>query len=130
MSGIENYRFNLANVWNTMRAHQWLDRFCHISPRDQIFSVLLNQWEAQPTSRAIDHCLPAAAYKFQGVLDGIELAFLPCSGDAGGQSIQPGTIIDRSEERRVGKEGRSRRGPTDVKEKNEWQKEERRDDTI
>src|SRR2546430_11216919 len=81
-------------VWNTMRAHQWLDRFCHISPRDQIFSVLLNQWEAQPTSRAIDHCLPAAAYKFQGVLDGIELAFLTCSGDAGGKSIKPGNIID------------------------------------
>src|SRR5436309_1675452 len=94
MSGIENYRFNLANVWNTMRAHQWLDGFGHVSARDQIFSVLLNQWEAQPTSRAIDHCLPAAAYKFQGVLEGIELTFLTCSGDAGGQSIKPGNIID------------------------------------
>ena len=94
MSRIQNDRLNPAHVRNAMGTHQRLDCFRHISARDQIFSVVLHHRKAQPTARAVDHCFPAAAHKFQRIFDSLETDFIARTSDAGGQSIKLRNILN------------------------------------
>src|SRR5207249_8762746 len=94
MSRIQNDGLKPAYVRNAMGTHERLDCFRHISARDQIFSVLLHHREAQPTARAVDHCLSAAAHKFQRIFDGLETDFIACTSDAGGQSIKLRNVVN------------------------------------
>ena len=93
VSRIQNDRLNPANVHNPMRPHQRLDRFGDISSRHQKFPVLLDRWEAQPTSRAIDHRLAAAADKLKGIFDGLEPNLVPRTGDTRRQSVEARNVI-------------------------------------
>ena len=71
-----------------------LDRFGDIRARDQKFSILLDQGEAQPTTRAVDHDLAAAADKFERIHHGLEPDLRPGRRHFGEQPIKPRDIID------------------------------------
>src|SRR6266511_3975157 len=68
MPRIQNDSLNLANIWNTMRSHQWLDGLGHVSTRDEKFSIVFDRRKTQPTACAVDHRLAAATDKFQRIL--------------------------------------------------------------
>ena len=77
-----------------MWTNQRLDRLRHVSARDKIFAVLLNQREAQPTARTVNHCLAAAAYKFERMLLRFEFHFVTCRRYACGHSIKLRDVVD------------------------------------
>ena len=93
MAGIQNHRLNLACVQNAVWTKLRLDRFGDIRARDQKFSILLDQGEAQPTARAVDHDLAAAADKFERIHHGLEPDLRPRRRHFGGQPVKPRDII-------------------------------------
>jgi hypothetical protein len=84
VSWVHNDSLNFADVWNTVRAYQRLDGLSYISARDEKLSILFDHRKTQPTPRAVDYHLTAAADKFQRILHRLEIYFLSRSGNACG----------------------------------------------
>ena len=65
-----------------MRTHQWLNGLGYIRAGDQVLSIVFDHGKTQPTARAVDHDLAAAADKFQRILHRLQFHLLAGSRDA------------------------------------------------